>query len=265
LTYKNMSQIITGKVQLGTYPDKPVLLNQPATSTVHFAQPLAYEYEVLPSLVFLDADHNFNLRYNLEVKNQTPAGFDLVLSSWADTHIFSAQAQYLVLPKNVLAVPNYTEASQGKTIIPTQALNQFTVTAIITLHSPWNGRIFDKISAGGADGWLLDIYPENTVRVISNGSVVSSSVKLNNTPHLYLAATYGKPEGTAIYQNGVRTDLFNSVHLPPQNTFPIRIGFDSNNQNVFPGIIQRARIYYSALNDDQVLADYLEAKHTFGL
>jgi len=153
----------------------------------------------------------------------------------------------------------YTEATQGQTIIPNQPLHQFTVTAVITLQAPWNGRIFDKISAGGVDGWLLDVYPENNVRVISNGSTISSSVKLNNTP-TYLAVTYGLPE-TAIYQNGVRTD-HHPVNAPPQNTFPIRLGFDSNGQNVFPGVIQRARIYYSALNDAQVMADYLEAKHT---
>lgn len=56
-----------------------------------------------------------------------------------------------------------------------------------------------------ADGFLLDIYPAHTVRVISNGSTLSSHIKINDSTKIYLAATYGAAE-SAIFQNGVKTD-----------------------------------------------------------
>jgi len=182
-------------------------------------------------------------------------GEDFSLSLEADDKVVISKLNHQVL---TLRQPGFAEAQQGQTIIPSQPLTQFTVTAVISLTAPWNGRIVDKITANAADGFLLDIYPAHTVRVISNNSAFTSHVKINDSTPTYLAATYGVAE-SGVFVNGARTDS-SKLHDSPQNVFPIRIGFDSNHQNVFPGTIQRARIYYSALSDAQIQADYQAAK-----
>jgi len=161
-------------------------------------------------------------------------------------------------------IPAYSEVERGIAFTPVQALTAgFTVSAVVALEARWTGRIFDKITAGGVDGWLLDVYPVNEVRVISNGSSFNSQTKITTSAPVYVAATYGADE-ISVYQNGVKTDTF-KVHAPPQNNFPIRIGFDSNYQNSFPGTIHRARIFYSVLADTQVAADYQDARTTLNL
>jgi hypothetical protein len=157
----------------------------------------------------------------------------------------------------VIGYQGFAEAAQGDTINITHPLTNFTVTAVINLQAPWNGRIVDKITANTADGWLLDIWPNTTPRVISN-NIAESHVRITNSDTTYIAATYGPPE-TGIFINGARTDTIN-LHPPPQNTLPVRIGFDSNGQNKFPGNIRRARIYYSVLSDAQIAADFQDAK-----
>jgi len=159
----------------------------------------------------------------------------------------------------VIPYEGHIEGTQGETINTLSPFySSFTVTAVVTLDkAPWSGRIWDKITAGTGDGFLLDIYPAYTVRAISGQAITSPTKIAANTP-VYLAATYGLPQ-VSIYQNGVKT-ISQAAPVPPQNKLPLRLGFDSNGQNVFPGIIRRARIYPTPLSDAQVQADYERAK-----
>jgi len=140
---------------------------------------------------------------------------------------------------------------------PSQQLDQFTVTAMV--KSTGTGRIWDKITAGGNDGWLLDLYPGLRPRIIASPSLCFNGTKdITAEEWTYLAFTFSGHEAI-LYVNGVRDQLATEAADLVQNTFPFRVGFDSNGQNVFPGTIQHARLYTRCLTDQEVHADYEHA------
>jgi len=154
----------------------------------------------------------------------------------------------------------YTAVTQGQTYVPTAPLTAFTATAVINPSSAAGGRIWDRITAGGVDGWLLDLYPNVHLRIIiGNQAVGGPAVPINTNS--YVAITYDGTTGVA-YLNGA--SVISTVHALPANNFPVRVGFDSNNQNIFGGTINRAQIYPEALTAAQIQNDYAAARAQLG-
>lgn len=65
-----------------------------------------------------------------------------------------------------------------------------------------NGRIIDKCPVGGATGYMLDTYPGNTLRLISDLGTLSSDAKLKPGEWVHIAATLGENGSAALYLNG---------------------------------------------------------------
>ena len=63
-------------------------------------------------------------------------------------------------------------------------------------------RFVDKITPGSADGFLLDIYPANTIRVIVGSEVMSHETDLDSEKWIHLAVTIKDTGGIALYVNG---------------------------------------------------------------
>lgn len=64
------------------------------------------------------------------------------------------------------------------------------------------GRILDRISVGGSDGWLLDTYPGASPRLIVGAEQSATKARLASGTWVHLAATIA-PDGTGrIYMNG---------------------------------------------------------------
>jgi alpha-L-fucosidase 2 len=90
-----------------------------------------------------------------------------------------------------------------------------TVEAWIRPEPNVNGRIVDRITPGGSDGWLLDTYPGNSLRAI-----VGAQTYTHPLPHsdrwTHVALTVD-PEGTAaLFVNGTRV-AGNSIALLDSN------------------------------------------------
>jgi len=65
------------------------------------------------------------------------------------------------------------------------------------------GRIIDKITPGGSDGFLLDAYPAGQIRLIAAGSTIISTDALPAGEWAHLAAVLGAG-GPALYINGAK-------------------------------------------------------------
>lgn len=54
---------------------------------ISFKDELSESYDILPSIVALDASGKSATRFDVYTKSHTPKGFDLVVSTWGDTSI----------------------------------------------------------------------------------------------------------------------------------------------------------------------------------
>ena len=63
-------------------------------------------------------------------------------------------------------------------------------------------RIVDKITPGGTDGFLLDIYPANTLRVIVGSEIITYQTDLDTEKWIHLAVTVKNTGTISLYVNG---------------------------------------------------------------
>jgi Domain of unknown function (DUF5703)/Concanavalin A-like lectin/glucanases superfamily/Glycosyl hydrolase family 95 catalytic domain len=78
----------------------------------------------------------------------------------------------------------------------------FTVAAWIKPAPGEAGRIFDKITAGGSDGFLFDTYPGLSLRLIVGAMKLTASDCLKAGEWQHVAATVSASGGMRIYLNG---------------------------------------------------------------
>ncbi len=115
-------------------------------------------------------------------------------------------------------------------------------------------RVVDKITAGGADGYLLDIWPGN-VRFIVGNKGVNGSTPLSTGTWTHIAATYDGSQ-MRVYVNGVLDGFLGTSIAIPTNNLPLRIGADQNGSNLFNGLIDEVEIFSRALSAAEILSIY---------
>jgi len=71
-------------------------------------------------------------------------------------------------------------------------------------QAPKGGRIIDKIEAGGANGYLLDTDPGNSLRLIVEGGAVAHNAKLKPGRWVHVAATADADSRLVLYVDGKR-------------------------------------------------------------
>ncbi|MDR2643011.1 MAG: glycoside hydrolase N-terminal domain-containing protein, partial [Planctomycetaceae bacterium] len=96
--------------------------------------------------------------------------------------------------KNPTALPQSIDA-QGKQYGAAQGW--------IYLDEKNNGncRIFDQITPGGSDGWLLDLFPGRKLRLIDHDEILISKEELPKNTWIHIAALFGK-NNLSIFVNG---------------------------------------------------------------
>jgi hypothetical protein len=118
--------------------------------------------------------------------------------------------------------------------------------------STYGGRIIDKITAGGADGYMLDTY-NSRLRLIIGSAVLSSTTMLPaNGGWTHVVGVY---DGTnmAVYVNGAQDGMaVAGVSTTPTNGLPLRLGIDSTGGSAFTGLMDEVRIYNRALSASDV-------------
>ena len=70
-----------------------------------------------------------------------------------------------------------------------------TLAAWIKPTGVTSGRIFDKCTAGTADGFLLDAYPGNALRLIAGAEILQSPACLKTDQWQQVIATLDAPRG----------------------------------------------------------------------
>ena len=79
-----------------------------------------------------------------------------------------------------------------------------TMTAWIHPTSSADGRLFDKITAGGSDGFLFDTHPGNGLRFIVGSTILQAPACLKPGDWQHVAASWDATTGAmAIFHNGV--------------------------------------------------------------
>jgi hypothetical protein len=119
------------------------------------------------------------------------------------------------------------------------------------------GRIFDKITAGGTNGYLLDTVG-GKLRIIAGSGTVSSTASLKTGEWIHVAGVYDGATLT-VYANATPVGTLPYTGALPGNTLPLRLGADSQGANRFDGSIDEARIYNRALSAADIQALYDEA------
>jgi hypothetical protein len=113
------------------------------------------------------------------------------------------------------------------------------------------GRIIDKITAFGADGYLLDLQG-GQVRFDVGGDMLFTDQTIPGGVYTHVAGTY---DGStiAIYINGaLAVTRSTPVTSIPTNTQRLRIGADSNDGSLFVGAIDEPRIFNRGLTGDEI-------------
>ncbi len=133
---------------------------------------------------------------------------------------------------------------------------RISLQAWISPASVQSGRIIDKQTNGGSDGYFLDIS-NGRLRVGIGGNTFQSTTNLNTNSWTHVAATYDGVK-IRIYLNGslnsVSPELAGSLVA---NSVPLRIGTDATaTANFFSGQIDEVQIHNRALSSPEIKAIY---------
>jgi hypothetical protein len=152
------------------------------------------------------------------------------------------------------ATNSYVQVADAANLRLTTAI---TMEAWVNPVTP-SGRIVDKITAGGTNGYLLDMIGAGLLRIDIGGAVatVTAANAIAAGKFTHVAGVY---DGTnlSLYVNGARVvNMAAGVTAIPTNMLPLRLGADSTGASLFHGIIDEARIYSRALTPAELLAIY---------
>ncbi len=120
------------------------------------------------------------------------------------------------------------------------------------------GRIVDRAVPGTLDGFMLDSYPGNSLRLLTANGMVSAPNVLTPGVPVRVTAVYSASKRIAkLYKNGkliASGDVGAFPALSVANQ-ALHIGADASGGNGFKGDIQRVVIYPRAFSDAEVAAD----------
>jgi len=122
------------------------------------------------------------------------------------------------------------------------------------------GRIFDKITAGGQDGYMLDTLA-GKLRMIAGNSALSSAADLPLNVPTHVAGAFSTATGNMkVYINGNLAGTLARAAAIPANALPLRIGADSTGANRFTGTIDEPRVFGRELTAAEISALYHEVR-----
>ena len=122
-------------------------------------------------------------------------------------------------------------------------------------QSPGGGRIIDKLVAGQSVGYMLDTYPNNSLRMITAHGILTYDAKLPVGEWSHVAGVFSASRGLfKLYLNGKEVADASAPELKPLilSKVPLRFGADSDGQNRFLGEIARASVYNDILTPEYI-------------
>jgi len=144
-------------------------------------------------------------------------------------------------------VANYVEVPDDKSL---QLWEKYTLEAWVLQYESRSNRIIDKITAGTADGPHLDTYPGTTLRSCA-GNCFSTATSYSLKEWHHTAVTFDQGN-VVLYLDGVADGNGKTTSPLVGNKLTMKIGADSNGQNLFIGIIDEVRVYNRALTENEI-------------
>ncbi len=131
------------------------------------------------------------------------------------------------------------------------------VTGQITIDAWINpvatgGRVVDKITAGGADGYLLDTYG-GVIRFLVDSQGLNGATPLPTGTWSHVAGVYDGAQ-MRVYLNGTLDGTFATTVAIPTNSLPLRIGAASDGGSSFNGLIDEVEVFNRALSQAEIQA-----------
>ena len=147
------------------------------------------------------------------------------------------------------------DGSTGWVQVPDSA--SLRVTGQITIDAWINpaatgGRVVDKITAGGADGYLLDTYG-GVIRLIVDGQTLSGATSIPTGAWSHVAGVYDGAQ-MRVYLNGALDGTIATTVAIPTNALPVRIGAASDGGSLFSGLIDEVEVFNRALSQAEIQA-----------
>jgi len=101
--------------------------------------------------------------------------------------------------------PASAASPAAQTVFPNAPRNIGAVEAWVFIEPEFrgNGRLFDRISVGGSDGWLLDLWPSTCLRLLNGDDALNIKRPLPKGKWVHVAAVFGD-NAPAIFINGKR-------------------------------------------------------------
>jgi hypothetical protein len=116
-----------------------------------------------------------------------------------------------------------------------------------------NGRIFDKIAAGTANGYNMDLLG-GQLRIQVGAEWLVSGVPIPMGGFSHVTGIY-TGSGFQVYLNGVLVAAKSTtVTAVPTSALPVRVGADSTGGTLYAGLIDDLRVYGRALSATEVQA-----------
>ena len=143
---------------------------------------------------------------------------------------------------------SYLQVPSSASLSPTAAI---TIDAWIHPTATATSRIVDKITAGGNDGYLLDLYG-GKLRLLVDSVGLSGATTLQANTTYHVAGTF---DGTTmtVYVNGSSDGSVPYNGTIPVNALPVRIGVDSTGAaNFFTGWVDEVEIFNRALSQAEI-------------
>jgi hypothetical protein len=120
------------------------------------------------------------------------------------------------------------------------------------------GRIIDKATANGVDGYMMDVA-DQWLRLFVSGAQVISAEPLPAGMFTHVAAVYDGSH-LGVYINGALSAEQPAGTMEP-NSVPLHIGADSNGASQFAGIIDEPRVFGRALTADEIALLFWQGTH----
>jgi alpha-L-fucosidase 2 len=117
------------------------------------------------------------------------------------------------------------------------------------------GRILDKSAPGSQEGYMLDTWPGNSLRLLNTKGFCRFDARLSAAQWTHVAGVYSASKKVMkLYLNGkeVASTEGDPFQLMTRSSVPLRIGCDPNGGNRFRGQILRAAVYQRALAADEI-------------
>ncbi len=117
------------------------------------------------------------------------------------------------------------------------------------------GRILDKSTPGTSDGYMLDTYPGNSLRLTVLNGAVGHDAKLPGDRWTHVVGVYSASKRIEkLYVDGREAASRRDGAFPPlsKTGHPLRVGVDPDDGNRFMGRILRAAVYGRALGAEEV-------------